>query len=66
MDDKLTSKEIILSYLESIKKCYENAFDEAVNSKWANRMKRASAITLAKSISSLNEVIQIVQESEGE
>lgn len=64
--ENLTPKEITLSYLESIKKDYENAFDEAIKATWSTRMKRASAISLAKSINSLSEVINIVQESEGE
>lgn len=62
--DKLAPKEITLSYLESIKKGYEDAFDEAVNAKWSNNMKRVSTIGLVECIVSLSEVISIVQESE--
>lgn len=58
-----SAKEITLSYLESIKKDYENAFLEWVSSDYSNRSKLLS-ITLAEEISILNKAIKIVEESE--
>lgn len=65
--DNLTSKEIALNYLKSVKKDYEKAYLEAIETDWAGcNTKIAVTLPLAKSISSLNDVIDIVKEEEDE